>query len=150
MHLGLGELVGQKKGSQTRACDLCCCFRALTDQLHVLIYPNPNSSGGIPYPRDPSIEIKTASGPEVYKFHQHSAIIPLKQIEYGVYGDLVRIYPKSYSIYLGGLEPLTPKPYILLKGDYRSCRSLSIKGSKRRDCCFERRVRLSGSGYSPP
>ena len=28
--------------------------------------------------------------------------VPLKQIEYGVYGDPVTIYPKSYSIYLRG------------------------------------------------
>ena len=26
--------------------------------------------------------------------------VPLKQIEYGVYGDLVIIYPKPHSIYL--------------------------------------------------
>ena len=29
-------------------------------------------------------------------------IVPLKQIEYGVYGDLIIIYPKPYSIYLRG------------------------------------------------
>ena len=29
-------------------------------------------------------------------------IIPLKQIEYGVYGDLVIMYPKPYSIYSRG------------------------------------------------
>ena len=28
------------------------------------------------------------------------AIVPLKQIEYGVFGDLIVIYPKPYSIYL--------------------------------------------------
>ena len=27
---------------------------------------------------------------------------PLKYIEYGVYGDLIIIYPKPYSIYLWG------------------------------------------------
>ena len=29
-------------------------------------------------------------------------IIPLKLIEYGVYGDLIIMYPKPYSIYLRG------------------------------------------------
>ena len=29
-------------------------------------------------------------------------IVLLKQIEYGVYGDLIIIYPKPYSIYLRG------------------------------------------------
>ena len=29
-------------------------------------------------------------------------IVPLKQIEYGVYRDLSFIYPKPYSIYLRG------------------------------------------------
>ena len=31
-----------------------------------------------------------------------SLIVPLKQIDYGVYGDLILIYPKPYSIYLRG------------------------------------------------
>ena len=30
-------------------------------------------------------------------------IVPLKQIEYRVYGDLITIYPKPYSIYLSGV-----------------------------------------------
>ena len=30
-------------------------------------------------------------------------IVPLKEIEHGVYGDLVIIYPRPYSIYLGGI-----------------------------------------------
>ena len=29
-------------------------------------------------------------------------IVPLKQMKYAVYGDLIRIYPKPYSIYLRG------------------------------------------------
>ena len=29
-------------------------------------------------------------------------IFPLKKIEYGVYGELIIIYPKPYSIYLRG------------------------------------------------
>ena len=29
-------------------------------------------------------------------------IVPLKLIEYGIYGDLSRTYPKPYSIYLRG------------------------------------------------
>ena len=29
-------------------------------------------------------------------------VVPLKYIEYGVYGDLIRIYSKPYSIYLRG------------------------------------------------
>ena len=29
-------------------------------------------------------------------------IVPLKQIDYGVYGDLITIYPKPYSIYFRG------------------------------------------------
>ena len=36
------------------------------------------------------------------------AIVPLKQIEYGVDGDLVIIYPKPYSIYLKGTITLNP------------------------------------------
>ena len=31
-----------------------------------------------------------------------SSIVPLKYIEYGVYGDLMKMYPKPYSIYLRG------------------------------------------------
>ena len=33
---------------------------------------------------------------------RHTVIVPLKQIECGVYGDLIIIYPKPYSIYLRG------------------------------------------------
>ena len=29
-------------------------------------------------------------------------ILPLKEIEYGVYGDLILMYPTPYSIYLRG------------------------------------------------
>ena len=29
-------------------------------------------------------------------------LVPLKWIEYGVYGDLINIYPPQYSIYLRG------------------------------------------------
>ena len=36
--------------------------------------------------------------------------IPLKWIEYGVYGDLNIIDPKPYSIYLRGNITLDPKP----------------------------------------
>ena len=36
-------------------------------------------------------------------------IVPLKWIEYGVYGDLIRIYPKPYSIYLKGPLPKVPQ-----------------------------------------
>ena len=33
----------------------------------------------------------------------HGFVVPLKQIEYGVYGDISIIYhPKPYSIYLRG------------------------------------------------
>ena len=32
----------------------------------------------------------------------HDVIVPLGLIEYGVYGDLIIIYPKPYSIYLRG------------------------------------------------
>ena len=35
-------------------------------------------------------------GPEL---SQNRSIVPLKKIEYGVYGDLIIIYPKPYSIY---------------------------------------------------
>ena len=35
-------------------------------------------------------------------------IVPLKYIEYGVYGDLVIIYPKPYSIDLPGNIDLNP------------------------------------------
>ena len=32
----------------------------------------------------------------------HKRIVPFKYIEHGVYGDLIIIYPKPYSIYLTG------------------------------------------------
>ena len=32
--------------------------------------------------------------------YQH--IVPLKKIEYGIYGETIKTYPKPYSIYLGG------------------------------------------------
>ena len=41
---------------------------------------------------------------------RHLSIVPLKWIEYGVYGDLVIMYPKPYSIYLRGTITLNPKP----------------------------------------
>ena len=31
-------------------------------------------------------------------------IVPLKYIEYGLYGDLIIVYPKPYSIYLSGTK----------------------------------------------
>ena len=37
-------------------------------------------------------------------------IAPLRQIEYGLYGDLMIIYSKPYSIYLRGIISLSPKP----------------------------------------
>ena len=37
-------------------------------------------------------------------------VVPLESIEYGVYGDLIMICPKPYSIYLGGTTTLDPKP----------------------------------------
>ena len=39
-------------------------------------------------------------------------IVPLKQIEYGVYGDLIILYPKPYSIHVSGT--------------IRSCRNFSF------------------------
>ena len=36
-------------------------------------------------------------------------IIPLKYIEYGVYGDLVILYPQPYSIYLRGTTDSSQK-----------------------------------------
>ena len=33
--------------------------------------------------------------------------VPLKQTEYGAYGDLIITYPKLYSIYLRGTRVLT-------------------------------------------
>ena len=36
------------------------------------------------------------------------SVVPLKKIEYGVYGDLIEIYPKPCSIYLRGTIPLKP------------------------------------------
>ena len=33
---------------------------------------------------------------------QQESIVPLKYVECGVYGDLIMIYPKPYSIYLRG------------------------------------------------
>ena len=39
----------------------------------------------------------------------HHGIVPLKQIEYGVYGDLIIVYPKPDSIYLRGT--INPKHY---------------------------------------
>ena len=39
------------------------------------------------------------------------AIVPLNYIEYGVYGDLIMMYPKPYSIYLRGtINPIAPDP----------------------------------------
>ena len=36
-------------------------------------------------------------------------IVPLKWMEYGIYGDLIIIYPKPYSIYLRGtIDPEVP------------------------------------------
>ena len=43
---------------------------------------------------DPSLSIR--AGVKV------TSVFHLKQIEYGVYGDLTIIYPKPYSIYLRG------------------------------------------------
>ena len=34
--------------------------------------------------------------------------------EYGVYGDLIIIYPKPYSTYLRGTITLNPKPQIVV------------------------------------
>ena len=34
--------------------------------------------------------------------YRDDCIVPLKSIEYGLYGDLVIVYPESYSIYLIG------------------------------------------------
>ena len=43
-------------------------------------------------------------------FNVDRSTVPLKWIEYGLYGDLVKTYPKSYSIYLRGtIDSLTPK-----------------------------------------
>ena len=36
------------------------------------------------------------------------SIVPLKYIEYGVYGDVIIICPKQYSIYLRGTIILDP------------------------------------------
>ena len=36
--------------------------------------------------------------------------VSLKYIEHGVYGDLIMIYPKPYSIYLRGSITLNAKP----------------------------------------
>ena len=36
--------------------------------------------------------------------------VPLKQIDYGVYRDLIILYPKSYSIYLRVIIPKTENP----------------------------------------
>ena len=38
-----------------------------------------------------------------------SVIVPLKEIEYGVYGDPMLMYPKPYSIYLRGPIGFTSK-----------------------------------------
>ena len=39
------------------------------------------------------------------------AIVPLKLMEYGVYGDLIMIYTKPYSIYLRGDDISENLPY---------------------------------------
>ena len=36
------------------------------------------------------------------EWETNAGIVPLKQMEYRVYGDLIMIYPKPYSIYLRG------------------------------------------------
>ena len=38
------------------------------------------------------------------------AIVSFEWTEYGVYGDLTKIYPMPYSIYLRGTILLNPKP----------------------------------------
>ena len=38
-------------------------------------------------------------------------IVTLKEIEYGVYGDLIKIYPKPYSICLKGNINRKPKSH---------------------------------------
>ena len=38
----------------------------------------------------------------LYASENFPKIVPLKLIEYGVYGDLLKMYPKPYSIYLRG------------------------------------------------
>ena len=43
------------------------------------------------------------------KVQKRWRIFSLKQIEYGVYGDLLIIYPKPYSIYLRGTITLNPE-----------------------------------------
>ena len=42
-------------------------------------------------------------GPGLRPLWSLEFIVPLKQVEYGVYGDLIIIRPKPYSIYLKGV-----------------------------------------------
>ena len=53
-------------------------------------YRYPSSNG---YARDPAI---------IMPFLSSKYILPLKYAEYGVYADLITIYPKPYSIHLRG------------------------------------------------
>ena len=51
-------------------------------------------------PRQLSLVLK-APAPLILNIH-NMVIVPLKQIEYGIHGDLIIIYPKPYSIDLRG------------------------------------------------
>ena len=58
---------------------------------------------------------------------QLGLIVPLKQIEHGVYEDLVIIYPKQYSIYLRGTITLYSRILRLKDVDVRAL-SMSAPG----------------------
>ena len=67
---------------------------------------------------------------------QNYAIVPLEQIEYGVYGDLIIIYLKPYSIYLRGTLPLsTPKAKpLVMRTSKRSAMYHHRENKNLRDC----------------
>ena len=62
-------------------------------------------------------------------------MVPLKQIEYGVHGNRIRIFPKPYSIYLrgtigcGGACRLSDCPGFLKAAAYRDYKKMEIQAT---------------------
>ena len=71
---------------------------------HTVREKDPNCIGTDPI--DPEAEFWLVNhGPKL-----RALIVPLKQIEYWVYGDLIIVYPKPYSIYLRGTTTINSTP----------------------------------------
>ena len=63
-------------------------------------------------------------------------MVPLKEIEHGVYGDLIKIYSKPYSIYLRATLVLEPDTSL----SRRAC--LGIPCARLRACAHRQATRL--------